>query len=326
MRPVATGPISKDDMSVSDSHDARRREIIASHPEVRLLVGPCAQTALWVAPAVILQFAVAAFMASVPWWVVPIAAYLVGAFATHALNVVIHESAHDLVFRRPWQNRLCAIAANLPAVVPSAMAFRHYHLLHHRFLGERRRDADVALDWEARLFGRGRFGKFMWLVLQPFTYAVIHPLQVRQRMRIDFWAIANLAVTVGAAVPVYWFFGLPALVYLLLSTYFAVGLHPAGAHILQEHIIFNGGRYETASYYGPVNRVSLNHGYHTEHHDFPGIAGPRLPALTRIAEGQYRTRFSHRSRVATLWQFIFDERIGIDSRVIHAGTGIAGDL
>lgn len=325
LRWSAMGPITRQ-MSVSDSHDARRRAIIASHPEVRLLVGPCAQTALWVAPAVLFQFAVAAAVAQTPWWVAPIAAYLVGAFATHALNVVIHESAHDLVFRRPWQNKLCAIAANLPAGLPSAMAFRHYHLLHHRYLGERRRDADVAPAWEARLIGRGRFGKLVWLLVQPFTYAVTHPLQVGDKMRIDGWAIANIVAALGAAAVVCWLLGPLGLAYLLLSTYFAVGLHPTGAHILQEHIVFNGGHYETASYYGPINRVSINHGYHTEHHDFPGIAGPRLPALTRIAANHYRGRFFHRSRLATLWQFIFDKQIGLDSRVIHAAPGAGGDL
>jgi sphingolipid delta-4 desaturase len=104
--------------------------------------------------------------------------------------------------------------------------------------------------------------------------------------------------------------------YLLLSTYFATGPHPAGAHILQEHLAFDGGD-GMASYYGPVNLFSVNLGYHLEHHDMPAIAGWRLPELRRIAPEFYASHFHHKSRTMGLWKFVFDRRIGLDSRPIQ---------
>ncbi|HUC16574.1 MAG TPA: fatty acid desaturase, partial [Acetobacteraceae bacterium] len=161
----------------------------------------------------------------------------------------------------------------------------------------------------------------LWVLAQPFTYSLMHPLQVTRRIPFDGWLAANIAVVLAADAAVVYGCGWVSLLYLALSTYFAVGPHPTGAHILQEHIIFEGS-YETASYYGPVNAISINHGYHLEHHDFPNVPGPRLSELTRLAPEHYTGRFRHRSRLLTLWKFVTDPRITIDSRMIR--TGAAG--
>lgn len=297
-------------------HRERRAAILRERPEVRRLFGSDPRTAIGSVCIVTAQFAIAAAIAGQHWWMALIAAFGIGAFATHYLNVVIHECSHNLVMRSAALNKALAIFANLPAVVPSAIGFRHYHLLHHRFLGRRGFDADVALPWEVRLIGRSRVGKFLWLVAQPFTYSVLHPLQVRRRIAFDGWLAANIVVVVAAAAAVTLGLGPVALLYLALSSYFAVGPHPTGAHILQEHFIFDGND-ETTSYYGPVNAISINHGLHLEHHDFPNIPGTKLSRLRRIAPEYYSGRFHHRSRLATIWRFIVDARIALDSRAVR---------
>jgi sphingolipid 4-desaturase/C4-monooxygenase len=298
-------------------HRERRAAILRERPEIKRLFRPDLRTA-WITTAVVSgQFALAAALTGQSWWVILIAAYGVGAFATHYLNVVMHECAHNLVLGTTPRNKAFSIFANLPALVPGAMGFRYYHLLHHRFLGRRGLDADVAMEWEARLFGRRPFGKFVWLLVQPFTYTILHPLQVRRRIAFDRWLAANLIAVWGAAVIVGLILGPGALLYLGLSSYFSLGPHPTGAHVLQEHFVFEGDS-ETTSYYGPINAISINLGLHLEHHDFPNVPGQSLAQLRRMAPKFYEGRFCHRSRLATMWRFITDPRIALDTRVIHA--------
>ena len=176
------------------------------------------------------------------------------------------------------------------------MGFRHYHLLSPPFPGETRAQRRCGDGWEARLFGRRPFGKFVWLLAQPFTYTILHPLQVRRRIALDGWLAANLIAVWGAAVIVGLILGPGALVYLGLSSYFSLGPHPTGANVLQEHFVFEGDS-ETTSYYGPINAISINLGLHLEHHDFPNVPGKSLAQLRRMAPKFYEGRFCHRSKV-----------------------------
>jgi sphingolipid delta-4 desaturase len=57
---------------------------------------------------------------------VPIVSYVVGAFATHALLVLVHECAHNLVFERRSLNRLAGILAGLPTVLVNAVTWGRY--------------------------------------------------------------------------------------------------------------------------------------------------------------------------------------------------------
>jgi sphingolipid delta-4 desaturase len=305
----------------SDFHRGRRAAILAQRPEVKRLFGYCAGTALVTATLVVGQIALAFSMVDAPWYVAAIAAVFLGAFISHCLNVVVHEACHNLVLRTTALNKAIAIFANLPGLVPTAIGFRFYHLLHHRFLGQPRLDGDVCLAWEKRLFAAKPGRKLLWLLLLPLFYGVIHPLQVRERLPLDRWAVANAVVVIGFGIGVLVLLGSSPYLYLALSTYLSVGPHPTGAHILQEHVNYGGLSYVNASYYGPMNAISLNHGYHLEHHDFVNVPGPRLPRLRQLAPEFYSARFTHRSRLLSLWQFIMDPRLGIDSRVTATGDG-----
>jgi sphingolipid delta-4 desaturase len=297
------------------NHRTRRAEILSAHPSVRSLYGPDSAVALFGAGAMVLQFGLALVAAHLPWWGILLLAVGVGAFVMHAINCVVHECTHNLVFRSTWANKALALIVSLPGLVPSAVAFRHYHLLHHGFFGVRYMDSDVATHWEVRVVGHSRWRKLVWLLLLPLSYTVLHPLFVRRRLPLDGWLVANIVSTTLAWIAILAFAGWPGVAYLLISTYLSVGPHPAGAHILQEHIAFDGGN-GMASYYGPINHVSVNLGYHLEHHDIPQIAGWRLPELQRLAPQFYRDQFRHVSRLRGLWQFVTDPNIGLDSRPI----------
>merc|ERR1712129_651921 len=69
------------------------------------------------------------------------------------------------------------------------------------------------------------------------------------------------------------------------------------------------------SYYGCLNYVNFNVGYHNEHHDFPKIAWSRLPRVREIAPEWDEHLPHHDSYCAVIWNFITDHNIGPWSRV-----------
>ena len=70
--------------------------------------------------------------------------------------------------------------------------------------------------------------------------------------------------------------------YFIVSLMMSISLHPLAGHHIAEHVVFVGEA-ETYSYYGILNKLTWNVGYHNEHHDFPNIPWSRLEALRRMA-------------------------------------------
>jgi sphingolipid delta-4 desaturase len=104
--------------------------------------------------------------------------------------------------------------------------------------------------------------------------------------------------------------------YLVASTVFAIGLHPLGARWIQEHFVLVPGQ-ETYSYYGPLNKVSFNVGFHNEHHDMMTIPWPRLPDVRRIAPEFYEGLHSYKSWTALLVRFVRDREITLFSCIVR---------
>merc|ERR1711966_109848 len=102
--------------------------------------------------------------------------------------------------------------------------------------------------------------------------------------------------------------GIGSLLYLVMGTLLGMGLHPVAGHFIAEHYVMNEGQ-ETYSYYGPLNWLAFNVGYHNEHHDFLNIPGSRLPALYKAAPEFYDNLVKTESWPGTVWNYVADDSI-----------------
>jgi sphingolipid 4-desaturase/C4-monooxygenase len=289
-------------------HTERHAKLLRKHPRIRELFGPDMFSVPAVAALVVVQLAIAFALRDASWVAVIAAAYLVGAVFSHALGVLIHEATHNLVTRRTTTNKLWALVANVPLVAPVAVAFRHEHLLHHRFLGDAGdKDTQAPTTAEARFVGTSTAWKLLSFTFGRFFYKG----RPAGKPPLDRWLALNaatqgvaMAVLVGVA-------GVRPLVYLLVAALAAFGPHPLGARRLSEHLAVLR-RQPTYSYYGVLNLVSFNVGYHVEHHDFPAVAWRRLPRLQAMARADYDGLFWIRSWTLLLVEYLARDAYRVD--------------
>jgi len=303
----------------SEPHRVRTKEILKQHPDIRKLIGKNPNTIWAIVGLVALQVVLAWFLADKSWWIVVGVAYLIGAFADHALFVMIHECAHKLLFKQPVANRLAGIFANIPQLFPSSVSFERYHIKHHSFQGVHELDADLPNHWEAKLIDNFFIGKVLWLLFYPI-FQVFRINRLKEIKPIDGWVALNWGVQIAFIVLITTLFGTKAIIFLLLSFFFSVGLHPLGARWIQEHYLTHGEQ-ETYSYYGPLNNVAFNVGYHNEHHDFPSIPWNRLPKIREGAPTFYNTLYYHTSWTKLFFRFLFDKEISLYSRIVRRDRG-----
>lgn len=226
-------------------------------------------------------------------------------------SIAIHELSHGLGFKKPLHNKLCAIFANLPMGIPSAITFKKYHMEHHRYQGEDQIDVDIPTAYEGIIFCNTAL-KFIWVILQPLFYS-IRPLFVRPK-KAGFWEFVNVSAVFGFDFLIFYFFGFKSVFYLIIGTLLGMGVHPVAGHFIAEHYVFVKGQ-ETYSYYGPLNWVTFNVGYHNEHHDFPRVPGSRLPLLRKMAPEFYDTLPHHTSWTKVIFDYITDPAVGPFSRI-----------
>ena len=299
-----------------EPHFDRTKQLLAAHPELRKLVGNAPVTALAVFGVVGVQVVIAWLLRDSPWWVILLAAYAVGAFADHALWTLIHECTHNLVFAKSGENAWLQIVANLPIVIPAAIAFRRYHILHHNHQGDEELDADLPSELEAQFVGNSTPRKVLWLGF--YFIAQMLRVQVLRRVRlVDGWYVSNVLVQVWFVAAVLYGWGWGSLFYMLLSSIFAIGLHPVGARWIQEHYLTHPGGQETFSYYGPLNTVAFNVGYHNEHHDLMRVPWMHLPRIRKAAPELYDPLHHHTSWTGLLFRFLLDPALGLHSRVVR---------
>ena len=302
-----------------EPHRIRTKNILKEHPEIRNLIGRNPVTILAIIGLVAFQVVMAIVVRDLSWWWVVGAAYLLGAFADHSLFVMIHECAHNLLFKKKAWNTLAGIFSNLPQLFPSSVSFQRYHIKHHSFQGIHELDADLPDLWEAKLINNSTFGKAIWLLIYP-VFQAIRVFRMKEIKPVDGWVILNWLACISFGVAMYMLVGPKAFYYLLFSFFFSVGLHPLGGRWIQEHYLVNGTQ-ETFSYYGPLNTVAFNVGYHNEHHDFPSVPWNKLPKVKSGAASYYDSLVSHKSWTLLFLRFLYDKNLSLYSRMVRKDRG-----
>lgn len=291
-------------------HLRRHRAILHEHPEVRDLFGADAWSAAWIGILAVAQLGLAVAASRSALWVMLALSVTAGAVIAHAMGVLIHEASHNLVFHTGWKNKLAAIVANVPLGAPAAIEFRHQHLLHHKYLGDTRdpdgRDTQAPTLKEVAVVGHSGPRKLLSFTFGRFFYKARPANAVAH----DGWWIGNIAACVVADAVLVATVGLRPLVYLLLSALVAFGPHVLGARRVSEHLTLRRGQ-PTNSYYGPLNRVSFDVGYHVEHHDFPAVPWRRMRRLRRLAEPHYAGLAVVRSWASLMAAYFLDSRYGV---------------
>ena len=227
------------------------------------------------------------------------------------MTLAMHELSHNLGSKGVTSNRFLAILGNLPMGIPAAASFKRYHMEHHKFQGEHVVDVDVPCEAEGWFF-HSTPRKVLWCLLQPLFYS-LRPLFINPKEPTK-WEFINIACTIVFDLTIVYLWGIRELLYLVLGTLFGMGLHPVAGHFIAEHYVMNEGQ-ETYSYYGPLNWLTFNVGYHNEHHDFSNISGKHLPDVRRVAREYYDDMPHYHSWVKVIYDYIVDDNISPYSRV-----------
>lgn len=324
-----------------EPHATRRRLILAKYPQIKQLMGVDPNFKWTVTGLVVFQCVSLILLSRVQsLWKLCLTGYCLTGVINHALMLAVHEISHGQAFGQAYgtRNKLFGMFANLPLGVPMSISFKKYHLDHHRYQGDEILDTDIPSHLETRLFAH-TFTKLIWLILQPFFYA-FRPFFVHPKPP-SAWEAANFAVQIVFDLLVWHFFGFRMVSYLLCSTLVVMGLHPCAGHFVSEHYLIHTDldplpsqdertpdnmqkvsspfdpllRPDTCSYYGLLNYVTFNVGYHVEHHDFPSIPGSRLPFVRQIAPEFYNQLPLHMSWSYVLYRYVIDPAVGPFARV-----------
>ncbi|ODV83688.1 hypothetical protein CANARDRAFT_177396 [[Candida] arabinofermentans NRRL YB-2248] len=338
---IKTTPPIIDDLTISstldfywtnekDPHTIRRKLIMKKYPQVNKLVGHEPLTKYISLLVVAIQFTMAYLLKDTHPLSLKflLTAYIIGGTCNQNCFLCIHELCHNLGFKKPLYNRLFSIVTNLPIGIPYSASFQPYHQLHHKFLGDEIYDTDIPTKFEAIILSNV-LGKAFFATFQILFYA-FRPMFITQ-VKFTLIHLLNVIVQIIVDYLIVTYWSKNSLIYFIMSSFMAGSLHPTAGHFVSEHYIFSPPEnykkfidippLETYSYYGLLNYVTWNVGYHNEHHDFPFVAWSKLPTLKKIAAEFYDDLPCHKSWSWTIVDFIFNYKVTMYNRVKRNTVG-----
>lgn len=308
------------EMEHGEPHAIRRRLILEKYPEIEKLFYKAPGITIICATIIhILQILACWCIKTyeLSWSQIILIIFFFGAIVNHMLFVLYHDITHFNCFKSIKLNQILAIYTNLPQILPSAIGFGRYHRDHHTYLGHPILDPDIPTVWEVQFF-QTKLKRLGYILFMPFFYG-LRPYFKAPKMA-SFMEIVNLISCVIYGYFIVHYFDARAILYLFASTYVGLSIHPVAAHVIAEHYEFFKSQ-DTYSYYGWINYINFNMGYHIEHHDFPNIAWYNLPKLRVIAPEFYETLPQMDSYFIVIFKYIFDGSIGPWSRVAIEKSG-----
>ncbi|CAF0929044.1 unnamed protein product [Rotaria sordida] len=186
----------------------------------------------------------------------------------------LHATRRKEIQKYPEIKQLMGHDWHINTSISISITLKKYHLDHHRFQGHIIYDTDISTHLEIFLFS-SRFGKLIFLIIIPFLYSCRSIFILSNT--IHYVELINLIIVfIFNSLIFSFFFNIKTSLYFLLSTIFGFSLHSISGHFIAEYYVFKQG-YETYSYYGPLNAITYNVGYHNEHKQKKTLFGSVFP-------------------------------------------------
>jgi sphingolipid delta-4 desaturase len=295
-----------------ESHIERSKRLIIKYPQIKQISSVC----IFLKYQIIFLFGLSitfsylsSFLNNIQYILFT---WLIGGTLLNSITLGMHEVSHNHAFKSFSHNRILSLICDLSIGLPVSESFRRYHHLHHYEFNKVGLDTDLPSNIERIIF-KGKLGKFIWIILQGFFYSIrpniIKPLEITKIQLLSY--ILNIIRFI-----ILYQINIKAALFSIIAILIGTGLHPFASHFIAEHF-YNENKYETASYYGWMNILTFNVGYHVEHHDFPHIPGSKLPLLHKITN-EYKDDIPIiKSWILYLIKFIMDDNISLDNRLFQ---------
>jgi len=293
-------------------HNDMRRAALGGHPDLGDISGSEPRTVFALPVILALHWGMAWLVSDAPIAVIFVAAFLAGQILIHAAGSLVHETAHQLIFR-DLRAKL-GFDLGLEVILTSygkQLTYQHEHITsHHPYIGDYERDyehEDICA-FQSRMTLRSdnpRLQRLMtWLTLALHALPLGFVIGDEVLPRLNRWISGRpqrdpvrhieatrapvrqvrlfIAVSLASNLTLLALLGPWALLYHIWALSLFLG--KCGIWNLGQSLSEHAGSDDvtpTRSYYGWLNAVLFNTGYHNEHHTFPNVAWTRLPRLKR---------------------------------------------